>query len=607
MNDVPAVVPDEGSGGVPPARRAVLARARGRLAQLPFREKLRLLPLVAASALAAVLLLNLGLGAANDRQLHRITQGHHPAIETSRDLQETLAAIQARLREVVSTRDLAQLAAADTFQARFVSTLEAQRANPVLRDGTLDSLRGAFDRYWLNGRRGAALLVADAAGDSVVRTLESMAGARRALDAQLDALRSHSTRASAAAARNAGRLVRFAWIASLLLTVLALVLVSRILREVTAMVADPVAEAARAAQRTARGEIVTLGEVEGDDELAQLQRAMRDMGGYLGEMAATAAAIAQGDLSRDVKPRSADDAFGQAFHAMTLYLRRTAATAEAIARGDLTGRVEPQSPRDAFGRALHEMTASLSRVIAEIRNGTEAMTLAADHLAQSAQVLAEGVEREATHVGDTRARLGAVDGMIAENAAASSEAETLALRTAEDALQSVGAFRETVDALLRIAESMSAMQRLADETNLLALNAAIEAARVGTLGRGFAVVADGVRDLSVESQQAALRVQDLVLGSQRVAQRASALLERLAPTIEQTASLVQAVSRTSGAQRDAVHAVGDAMAQIDQVTKGNALSAEQLAATAEELAAQADVLRATVGYFRTDDRTGGRA
>jgi methyl-accepting chemotaxis protein len=98
-----------------------------------------------------------------------------------------------------------------------------------------------------------------------------------------------------------------------------------------------------------------------------------------------------------------------------------------------------------------------------------------------------------------------------------------------------------------------------------------------------------------------------VLGSQRVAQRASALLERLAPTIEQTASLVQAVSRTSGAQRDAVHAVGDAMAQIDQVTKGNALSAEQLAATAEELAAQADVLRATVGYFRTDDRTGGRA
>ncbi|MCS4306188.1 methyl-accepting chemotaxis protein [Rheinheimera pacifica] len=102
-----------------------------------------------------------------------------------------------------------------------------------------------------------------------------------------------------------------------------------------------------------------------------------------------------------------------------------------------------------------------------------------------------------------------------------------------------------------IANMVSIIRSVAEQTNLLALNAAIEAARAGEAGRGFAVVADEVRQLASRTSQATSDISSVV-----------------SRNLEVTQNVLQAINSIDGLSKQNGDKINQLSAIIDDIERG---------------------------------------
>jgi methyl-accepting chemotaxis protein len=181
-------------------------------------------------------------------------------------------------------------------------------------------------------------------------------------------------------------------------------------------------------------------------------------------------------------------------------VRRIADDRETLIR-DLADRLETSvgsvaASLSEAAAAMLDSAGAAGRSADETRNEVvRVMDVTAQSSALIAEVVAATDQLMGSNAAINRRMVVAIE--VAERATRESERGT-------HVLSSLG------DAASRVADVLSIIEDVADQTRLLALNAAIEAARAGETGRGFAVVAEEVRKLADATSAATKDVASVV-------------------------------------------------------------------------------------------------
>lgn len=331
-------------------------------------------------------------------------------------------------------------------------------------------------------------------------------------------------------------------------------------------------------------------DIHRNDEIGALATTFNNMVAYLKEMASVSMAVAEGDLTVEVTPRSKRDTLGNAFvrmaHGLQEIVRSTRDSASQVSAGsnqvagaaDESAKVSVQasSAIEEVTSTMHEMSINVQNVVkntqvqaasvAETSASIDQMVTSIQRVADTAKVLLDIANRSREEVmTGIQTMEKTTDGLNRTNRAIQSSAEIINIlgHRADD----IGKIIEVID-------------DIAEQTNLLALNAAIEAARAGEHGLGFAVVADEVRKLAEKSTQSTKEIADLIQSIQREARQAVENMEHSTRIVEEGLSLGNDLGT-------ALHKISDVVTEVYK------FSQEIGAATNEQSVGSSQIAKAT--------------
>jgi PAS domain-containing protein len=132
----------------------------------------------------------------------------------------------------------------------------------------------------------------------------------------------------------------------------------------------PLEAMAVAAERIAQGDVRQEVAHRGRDEIGRLADAFRGTISYIQQVASGAAAIARGDLSIGLTPRSDRDELTQSFQAARTELRRVVEEMDRLAHAAVEGRLgeraDPAAFPGAYRAALEGVNATLSTLVGHL-------------------------------------------------------------------------------------------------------------------------------------------------------------------------------------------------------------------------------------------------
>lgn len=353
-----------------------------------------------------------------------------------------------------------------------------------------------------------------------------------------------------------------------------------------------------------------------------VKKILQPMFAPLNELNVVADNMSNGILSYEAEYRSEDEigevclAIEGSNAAIRQYIDDISEKLEAMSQGDFTVRVDMDYIGDfaSLKDSINQIGESLCESMRVISETADAVHSSAEMVAGGASSLAEDVEKVTTLVDEVDREIVQVkdefDGnykQVDESMAISDEAKD-ALDAGNDEMANLMVAMEKITATSnQIAEIIEIINGIAGQTNLLALNASIEAARAGEAGKGFAVVADSVRDLSVQTSDAAASTTQLIKESAAAVEEGSRMVELAKASmqiiLEKNANVndhVKDIASSIRSEVQIIDLVSNNFKTMEDFATNTSSTSEECVALSNELYEQVDRMHEIIAQFKVD-------
>jgi len=264
-----------------------------------------------------------------------------------------------------------------------------------------------------------------------------------------------------------------------------------------------------------------------------------------------------------------------------------------------------------LARAINQSGLNLQSLVSDVHEQVSGVQMASHEIATANNDLSSRTEQTASSLEQTAAAMEQQTATVRQNSDSAQQASQLAqtatqvaAKGGEEVSNVVSTMALISDSSRKIADIIGVIDGIAFQTNILALNAAVEAARAGEQGRGFAVVASEVRSLAGRSAEAAKEIKALIAASVDKVEDGSRLVTSAGQTMKEVVSqvrrvndLIAEITAATREQSIGISQVGQAVAQLDDMTQQNAAMVEQSSAAASSMSEQARRLLDAIKVF----------